>query len=69
MPIHTINLKYKTKTILPALPGLGGTNPKGDRISFSNYFMELNGQPFFGIAGEIHFARLSYLDWDDVILR
>lgn len=31
--------------------------------------MELNGQPFFGIAGEIHFARLSYLDWDDVILK
>jgi beta-galactosidase len=69
MPTHTIDLKHKTKTIVPALPKLGGTNPAGDRINFTNYFMELNGRPFFGIAGEIHFARLSPLDWDDEILK
>jgi hypothetical protein len=43
--------------------------PNGDRISFTNYFMELNGKPFLGVCGEFHYARYSPDAWEDEILK
>lgn len=46
-----------------------GKDPNGNEITFTNYFMELNGRPFFGISGECHFSRVNERQWDDTILK
>jgi hypothetical protein len=69
MPTYAIDLKNKHKTIVPNALELGGSSPRGDRISFSNYYMEWNGQPFFGIAGEFHFSRYPAREWETEIAR
>lgn len=48
---------------------LGGKNPQGDAISFTNYFMELNGKPYFGIVGEFHYSRYPYRYWEESIRK
>ena len=31
--------------------------------------MTLNGRPFFGISGEMHFSRVSPDQWDDAVVK
>lgn len=44
--------------------GLGEQN-----LSFTNYYMEMNGDPFFGISGEFHFSRMEACRWEDEIIK
>ncbi len=34
-----------------------------------NYYMTLNGKPFFGISGEFHFSRCDAQRWEDELLK
>ncbi|MBW3093609.1 beta-galactosidase [Bifidobacterium sp. 82T10] len=45
------------------------TNPNGDSIDFTNYYMTLNGKPFFGVSGEFHFSRMDESRWDDELAK
>jgi len=57
------------KRIYPLGEGFSGARPDGGTLSFTNYFMELNGRPFFGVSGEIHYARLWEARWEDALLK
>lgn len=46
-----------------------GTNKENDTISFTNYYMEKNGRPFFGISGEFHFGRMNAERWEDELIK
>jgi hypothetical protein len=46
-----------------------GTNPSGDRLGFSNYYMEKNGEPYFGICGEFHYSRYAEEEWEDELVK
>ncbi|WP_310602165.1 beta-galactosidase [Anaerosporobacter sp.] len=46
-----------------------GKDPSGKELSFTNYYMEMNGKPFFGITGECHFSRVHENQWEDTILK
>lgn len=41
----------------------------GENISFTNYYMERNGKPYFCISGEFHFSRTSASRWEREILK
>ncbi|MCL6591736.1 MAG: beta-galactosidase [Firmicutes bacterium] len=69
MKRYTITLDNTQKKIYSGHLKLGGQNPKGDRLDVNNYFLELNGKPFFGIAGEFHYSRYPYFDWDKELLK
>jgi hypothetical protein len=65
----TINLtKVQPKEIYP-LSGFQGARPDGQTLSFTNYYMEIDGQPFFAVAGEIHYARLWEGYWEDAVVK
>jgi beta-galactosidase GanA len=65
----TINLtKVQPKEIYP-LSGFQGARPDGQTLSFTNYYMEIDGQPFFAVAGEIHYARLWEGYWEDALVK
>ncbi|ULO09800.1 beta-galactosidase [Paenibacillus sp. 19GGS1-52] len=64
-----IDLRGISKAIRPATLSLGGHNLQGDKISFTNYYMEWNGAPFFGICGEMHFSRIAHDRWEEGLLK
>lgn len=52
--VHPIDIVRKT----------GATSPTGETLDFTNYYMTLNGKPFFGVMGEFHFSRMKPRLWD-----
>ncbi len=56
------------KVIRPLSEHFRGEGPDGV-LAFTNYYMERNGVPFFGISGECHYSRLHEEDWEDTILQ
>jgi len=59
----------KKKKIKPLSEKFYGKDPHGNVISFTNYYMEFNGRPFFGISGECHYSRVHEDQWEDTILK
>ena len=67
---HELNLRnFKKKTFIPLDSHFRGTAPDGSTLSFTNYYMEMNNRPFFGISGEFHFSRCDESRWEDEILK
>lgn len=66
----TVNLK---RGLLSALYSLGedfsDVNTAGDRLSFNNFFMERNGQPFYPVSGEFHYSRMDERRWEDELIK
>lgn len=60
---YTIQAHVSPKNIYPSTLRLGGTSPQGDELSFTNYYMELNGKPYFAICGEFHYSRYPAAEW------
>jgi len=57
------------KKIYPLDHRFRGTNPAGQEIGFTNYYMTLDSNPFYGISGEAHFCRIAPDQWEDAILK
>lgn len=57
------------KHIYSLEPEFLGVGPGGEKLSFTNYYMELNGAPFFGVMGEVHYSRLFEARWEDELLK
>lgn len=67
---YRLNLtKTGKKNIFSLDERFRGKSKSGEEISFTNYYMEKNGKPFFGICGEIHFSRVEEESWRDEILK
>lgn len=66
---YRVTVKDDQKHIVKGHIKLGGTNPKGEEIGFTNYFMKKDGEPFFGICGEFHYARYDERYWEDEIIK
>ena len=68
--MYTLDLRHITpKEIYPLSDKFRGTSPDGREISFTNYAMMMDGQPFFGVSGEMHYCRVSPDQWEDAILK
>lgn len=55
----------KEKKIYPLGEDFRGISKNGEEISFTNYYMQKNGKPFFGVSGEFHYSRMSDERWED----
>ena len=67
---YCLNLKKpKKKSVERLSDKFGGKDSCGNEISFTNYYMEINGKPFFGISGECHYSRVHEQQWEDTILK
>ncbi|MDO5292044.1 MAG: beta-galactosidase [bacterium] len=45
------------------------TNDKGKKIGFTNYYMEKDHKPFYGVSGEFHFSRCDAKRWEDELVK
>ena len=61
--------KLSAKNIYPLGEDFKGTGNSGETISFTNYYMERNGRPFFGVSGEFHFSRMNAERWEDELIK
>ncbi|MDO5519458.1 MAG: beta-galactosidase, partial [bacterium] len=59
----------KKKEIKELGDAFQGTNTKGTTLGFTNYYMEKNKQPFFGVCGEFHFSRFDAGRWEDELIK
>lgn len=67
---YYLNIKdCAPKRIVPLSDKFYGKDPNGNELSFTNYYMEMNGKPFFGISGECHFSRVNECQWEDTVLK
>lgn len=67
---YEINLKdFQRKEYRPLGSNFYGEDGTGNTISFTNYYMEMNQKPFFGISGEFHFSRCNEVRWEDEIIK
>ena len=69
MNYHVSAKDFKHKEIYDLGEEFRGTDPRGEEIGFTNYYMTLNGKPFFGISGEFHFSRCEAQRWEDELLK
>ncbi len=60
---------FKPENIYELGEDFCGANGKGEVLSFTNYYMQKNGKPFFGISGEFHFSRMSDMRWEDELIK
>lgn len=60
---------FTAKNIYPLGKDFRGRSVDGTELSFTNYYMERNGRPFFGVSGEFHFSRMSPSRWEDAIIK
>ena len=66
---YKIDLREPGKEIYRGHLKLGGSNPQGESVSFTNYYMEMNGEPFLPVMGEFHYSRYAERDWEQEILK
>lgn len=66
---YSIDVKKTEKEIYPLNTKLGGSNEIGESYCLTNYYIEKNGRPFFGICGEFHYSRYNCDNWEDEIIK
>jgi hypothetical protein len=66
---HYINVRGGKENFYSLAPFFQGERPDGQTLSFTNYYMEIDKKPFFGICGEIHYSRIWEEYWEDEIVK
>ena len=61
--------KTAEKVIYPLGEKFSSHDPAGREIAFTNYYMTVDGKPFFGVSGEMHFSRVSPDQWEDAVVK
>lgn len=67
---YELNLRgLKEKRIYPLGEDFRGVSKEGEEFSFTNYYMQRNGKPFFGVSGEFHYSRMPDARWEDELIK
>lgn len=64
--IKATNIK---NPVYPAPIEMGGCDDQGRRFEIGNYYLKLDGRPFFAVCGEAHFSRMNEALWEDEIIK
>lgn len=68
--MYTVDLtKVEKAHIYDLGERFSGTAADGRTLGFTNAHMTLDGRPFFGVSGEIHFSRVSPDQWEDALVK
>lgn len=68
-PAHVLDVSTSGVPIIRGHLNLGGTNPQGQSIEFTSYYMLRDGVPCIPVMGEFHFSRYAHLYWEDELLK
>lgn len=60
---------FKKKNIYSLGDAFYGSNMQEENISFTNYYMQKNGEPFLAVSGEFHYSRIAESIWKDELVK
>ncbi|GHV56526.1 beta-galactosidase [Spirochaetia bacterium] len=66
---YHLDAKGVSNSIYPCPVEYTATDPAGNRIDFTNYYMRYNGKPYYAISGEMHFSRIEARFLEDEIIK
>ena len=68
---YTIDLRNVRKKELHELDRehFFGFDNNGRELGFNNYYMLLDGKPFYAISGECHFSRVPENQWEETVIK
>ncbi|HHW47886.1 MAG TPA: glycosyl hydrolase family 35 [Clostridiaceae bacterium] len=69
MSLYSLSLRKVSREIYSGHLKYEGINPEGKRISLTNYYLELDGEPWIPVMGEFHFSRFPCGFWEEEILK
>lgn len=61
---YVLDLKREAPQLLSGHLRLGGTDPQGNSIACTSYYLTYNGQPHIPVIGEFHFSRFPHQEWE-----
>lgn len=64
-----IGLKHADKKLFSGHLRVGGINCRGETVNATNYYLMMNGRPFYGLCGEFHFSRCPVAYWEEELLK
>lgn len=67
--VHSVDVRGAEQEIIRGHLDLGGTNPQGDSIGFTSYYMEVNGEPTIPVVGEFHYSRYPREYWAEELRK
>lgn len=59
----------RTGRYFPLGKKFGGKSPDGHALAWTNAYLTVDGKPYFGIAGEVHYSRLDSSRWEDALRK
>ena len=69
-PQYTIDITEKPKQFRTNFLKMGtSTSTNGDVLSYNSQYLIKNGQPWFPVMGEFHYARCPESEWETAILK
>ena len=63
------DIRKRPKPFYPCPGNFSGEDPAGNTLGFTNYFMTLNGRPYFAVSGELHYSRIPEERWRDALIK
>ncbi len=66
---HSLDLDAPRPPVRRGHLELGGASVTGERVEVNNQFIELSGQPWIPVVGEIHYSRYPAEYWDEAIRK
>src|SRR5579859_1783290 len=67
--LRTLDLPSDSAPIRVGHLHLGGVNPQGRSIQFSNLYVLRDGEPCIPCMGEFHFSRYPNQFWEEELLK
>lgn len=69
MQTYSIRIEDDCKRIYPSPLRLRETGGAREELGFTNYYMTVDGKPFYGVCGEFHYIRCDERYWEDGIIK
>lgn len=67
--VYEINVAVPEMKIYSDHLKLGGTNPRGEKLSINNHYISFGNKPFIPVTGEFHFSRYASQYWEESIKK
>lgn len=66
---HVLNLIREASLIIDSSLYAGGTNPRGETLAFTNYYLTRNGRSSLPVMGEFHYSRFPRQYWEEELRK
>lgn len=67
--LYVLDLTQEMRPVITDHLQLGGTNPAGETLAFTSYYLTRNSRPLIPVMGEFHFSRYPRQYWEQELQK